>query len=191
VQASANSAASGASYAASSTTTDSSPAYYEIDLTDVTAARAFIFTGALVLDGVNIEQSTFGDLGVIVPNGLAINDTTTTHSTTLIGLGTGDTFDGSGNSFADLYTQGLTLSPGSSLTSASPTVAPALSRFGAHAPTSTPPVSAPAPASKSPQLFDFFVPTTSPRASTPAPASGTPATFKPVSGTAGDGNPFG
>ena len=193
VVASANPGLSGGGYhTAGSAAAGSSSAVDDVDLTDVTAARAFIFTGALGEDNFNIYQSTFGDLGVIVSsgpnNGLSIGNTTTTHSTTLIGLGTQDTFYGSGNSFANLYTQGLTPSPGSSLPSASPAVTPVASPFGAHAPTSNPAqLSLPRPRRPGVSVIS---PPLRLRQSRPR-RSGSRTAFKPLSGPAGDDDPFG
>jgi large repetitive protein len=80
-----------------------------------TAAGAGIFTGVADTDTVTIQGSTFGDLGVGLGAGkgsLSIGTTTTNSSTILIGLGTSNTYtDWGGNSFANLYTQGLTPPP--------------------------------------------------------------------------------
>jgi hypothetical protein len=91
------------------------PADDTVTLSDVTAAEAGIFTRVANTDTVNIQGSSFTDLGVGLGTGngsLSIGTTTTTHSTTLIGLGTSNTYDDLGdNRFANLYTQGLTPPP--------------------------------------------------------------------------------
>jgi hypothetical protein len=86
-----------------------------ITLDDVTSHGAGIFTGFSTTDTVNIQGSTFSDLGVGLGSGsgsLSIGTTTTSHSTILVGLGTANTYsDLGGNSFTNLHTYGLTPAP--------------------------------------------------------------------------------
>jgi len=86
-----------------------------ITLDDVTSQGAGIFTGFSTTDTVNIQGSTFSDLGVGLGSGsgsLSIGTTTTSHSTILVGLGTANTYtDLGGNSFTNLHTYGLTPAP--------------------------------------------------------------------------------
>ena len=86
-----------------------------ITLDNVSATRANIFTGFSSADTISITDSNFNDLGVVLGNGsgsLSITGTTTTHSTTLIGLGSSNTYtDGGGNSFANLHTHGFSPAP--------------------------------------------------------------------------------
>ena len=122
-----------------------------ITVTDMTAAHAGIFTSRRNTDNVGIENSTFADLGVGLGTGkgsLSIGGTTTTISTTLVGLGTANTYDDlGGNSFANLYTQGLTPAP---------TYPPILPRlFPFPPPQTVPPLSNPplkAPVGKQPSF---------------------------------------
>lgn len=90
-----------------------------ITLSGVTSQGAGIFTGFSTTDTVNIQGSTFADLGVGLGTGsgsLSIGTTTTSHSTTLVGLGTSNTYnDLGGNSFTNLHTSGLTPAPTSTV----------------------------------------------------------------------------
>ncbi len=86
-----------------------------INLNGVTA-HSFEFIGGFgATDTVDIENSTFADLGVELGTGtgsLTIGGTTTTDATILIGLGTHNTYQGEPNdSFARLRTHGLAPTP--------------------------------------------------------------------------------
>lgn len=74
-----------------------------ITLSGVTAKGAGIFTGVKDTDIVNIQGSSFNDLGVGLGTGagsLSVGTTTTSHSTTFVGLGHMNTYtDLGGNSF--------------------------------------------------------------------------------------------
>ncbi len=86
-----------------------------ISLTSVHSEGVGIFPGFSATTHVNIQGSTFDDLGVGLGTGagsLEIGGTTTFHSTTLVGLGTKNTYTGdAGNSFTKLVTFGLTPKP--------------------------------------------------------------------------------
>lgn len=86
-----------------------------ITLDDVSAAHANIFTGLGTTDDVGITDSTFDELGVVLGTGagnLSIAGTTTTNATYLIGLGSSNIYTpGTGNTFANLHTSGLTPTP--------------------------------------------------------------------------------
>jgi hypothetical protein len=95
-----------------------------ITLDDVTSEGAGIFTGFSTTDVVSITGSTFDDLGVGLGSGsgsLSIGTTATNHSTTLVGLGTANTYtDLGGNSFTNLHTYGLTPAPTTTVVAPTP-----------------------------------------------------------------------
>ena len=86
-----------------------------ISLSCVSAQNAIIFPGVSSTGLVTIEGSTFGSLTTVLGTGagtLTIGGTTTTVSTTLIGLGTSNSYvSQAGNTFARLFSLGLTPKP--------------------------------------------------------------------------------